>query len=70
MNDQPTSVNDQPTSVPVEPYVKAIAEQRNTALDRVAELEAFVAHYRAENERLTAENKKLRADVDGPFGDS
>ena len=63
-------MTDQPTSVPVEPYVKAIAEQRNTALDRVAELEAFVAHYRAENDRLTTENEKLRADSDGPFADS
>lgn len=57
-------MNGQPTSVPVEPYVQALASQRNQALDQVAELQAFVAHYQAENERLTTENAKLRGDTD------
>lgn len=61
-------MSDQPTSVPVEPYVQALSSQRNQALDQVAELQAFLAHYQSENERLAAENAKLREDSDGPFG--
>lgn len=63
-------MNEQPTSVPIEPYLQALTEQRNDALNLAAERQALIAHYRAENERLTEENNKLRADSDGPFADS
>lgn len=63
-------MNDQQTSVPVEPYVQAISEQRNQAFDQAAQLQALVTHYRAEIDRLTAENKKLRGEDDGPFSGS
>lgn len=63
-------MNDQPMSVPAEPYIQAISEQRNQALDQVAEQQALIAHYRSENERLIAENEKLRAEEDGPLGGS
>ncbi|TMS00197.1 hypothetical protein [Nonomuraea basaltis] len=63
-------MTDQPLSVPFEPYAQALAEQRNQALDQVAQLQAVVHQLQVDNERLTAENKKLRAEKDGPFGDS
>lgn len=58
-------MTEQPTSVPVEPYIQALVEQRNAAFDLAAERQALIAHYQAENERLTAEVEKLRADNSG-----
>ncbi|MFI7126002.1 hypothetical protein ACIBQ1_09930 [Nonomuraea sp. NPDC050153] len=61
-------MTDQPTSVPFEPYAQALSAQRNQALDQVAQLQAIIHELRTDNDRLTAENGKLRADSDdGPF---
>lgn len=60
----------QQISVPFEPYAKTLSEQRNQALDQVAQLQAVLYERNAEIERLTAENKKLRADNDSPSSDA
>jgi regulator of replication initiation timing len=58
-------MDDQPQSLPFEPYAQALREQRNNALDAVAELTALVSHLKAENERLVEENDKLRSETSG-----
>jgi hypothetical protein len=54
---------DQPMSVPFEPYAKTLSEQRNQALDQVAQLTAVLYERDAEIAHLQEENAKLRADT-------
>ncbi|WP_043614066.1 hypothetical protein [Nonomuraea candida] len=49
--------------VPFALLIAAVEEQRDTALTQAAQMRALARHLQAENERLTAELEKLRADT-------
>jgi hypothetical protein len=56
---------EQQLSVPVEAVAPVLAQQRNTAMDQVAQLEAFAMQLMTERDQLAAEVEKLRADAAG-----
>lgn len=61
-------MDNQQLRVPVEVVAQAVADQRNQALDQAAQWQALAIQLKSENDRLTAENEKLRAGSDdGPF---
>lgn len=58
-------MDNQQLSVPVEAYTQVLEEQRNNALNDAAQMKALALHLKAENDRLSEENDKLRADSAG-----
>lgn len=55
-------MDNQQHTVPIEAVAQKVANQRNNAFDALAQAEVFIEELLAENERLTAELAKLRAD--------